>query len=124
MMGKTILTQFLSKKCAENKASIITKNNQQIPLHSMKKRDYLSIFGDVEIARPYYWKPGSPGLFPMDAELNLPKHHHSYLLDKWIQFRVTEEPFEEAIKSICDLLNQKISKRLTQQITAQAVIPA
>lgn len=119
-LGKCLITQFLKNKSSENKSPSINKNGMEIPLHSVKKRDYLSIFGDIEIYRPYYWKPGCKGIFPMDAELNMPKHHHSYLLDKWIQHRVTEEPYEEAIKSICDLLDQKVSKRLTQQITTEA----
>jgi hypothetical protein len=119
-LGKCLITQFLKNKSAENTAPFINKDDLTIPLHSLKKRNYLSIFGDIEIYRPYYWKTGCKGIFPMDAELNMPKHHHSYLLDKWIQRRVTEEPYEEAIKSICDLLDQKVSKRLTQQITIQA----
>jgi hypothetical protein len=119
-LGKIFLVSFLKQKSTEKKLPVIIKNDQEIPLHSVKKRNYLSIFGDIEISRPYYWKSGSCGIFPMDAELNMPKHHHSYLLDKWLQHRVTEEPYEEAIKSISDLLNLKISKRLTQQITIQA----
>jgi hypothetical protein len=59
-------------------------------------------------------------LSPLDIELNLPVHHHSYLLDKWIQCRITEEPYEQAIESISDLLDQKISKRTVQQITSEA----
>lgn len=119
-IGKNILIQFLEKRSSENKQPSITHNEETLRFHSMKKRNYLSIFGDIEIVRPYYRKPGSKGFFPADAELNLPKHHHSYLLDKLIQHRVTEEPYEEAITSICDLLNQKVSKRLVQQITDQA----
>lgn len=119
-MGKKLLDQFLKKKSVENKALTITIENQTLPRHSMKKRNYLSIFGDIEIVRPYFWKPGSTGLFPMDAELNMPKHHHSYLLDKWIQHRVTEEPYGEAIDSVCNLFDLKVSKRLVEQITDQA----
>lgn len=119
-MGKDLLGHFLQKKSAENKAPFAIKDNEKLPFHAMKKRKYLSIFGDIEIIRPYFWKSGSVGLFPMDAELNMPKHHHSYLLDKWIQHRATEEPYEKAIDSICDLLDQKVSKRLVQQITDQA----
>lgn len=120
VMGKALLCQFLQKKTTKNKTPFITKDNEVFRLHSLKKRNYLSIFGDIEITRPYFWKPGSSGVIPMDVELNMPKHHHSYLLDKWIQHRVTEEPYKEAIDSICDLLDQKISKRLVQQITDQA----
>lgn len=120
-MGKHLLCQFLQKKSSASKVpTITTKNDEILPFHSQKKRNYLSIFGDIEIIRSYYWKPKNDGVFPMDIELNMPKHHHSHLLDKWIQRRVTEEPYEEAIDSICDLLNQKVSKRLVQQITVDA----
>lgn len=97
-----------------------TTTGEQIPFHSLKQRNYLSVFGDIKISRAYFWKSGMAGLFPLDAELNLPAHHHSYLLDKWIQHRITEGPYETAIESICDLLNQKVTKRVVQQITSQA----
>ena len=119
-IGRNLLCQFLKRKSTESKASFIIKDTNIFPLHSIKKRNYLSVFGNMEIARPYFWKPGNPGLVPMDAELNMPKHHHSYLLDKWIQHRVTEEPYQEAINSICDLLDQKVTKRLVQQVTYEA----
>lgn len=119
-LGKDILCQFVVKKISESRTSFITKDDEELPFHSMKNRNYLSIFGNIKIARPYFWKLGSTGACPIDAELNMPKHLHSYLLDKWIQHRVTEEPYEEAINSICDLLDQKVTKRLVQQITNQA----
>jgi hypothetical protein len=119
-MGKKLLSQFIELKTKESKMPSIVNNGEQLPFHSIKKRNYLSIFGDIEIARAYFWKRGSLGVFPMDSELNLPRHHHSYLLDKWIQHRVTEEPYDEAIKSICDLLGQKVTKRLVQQVTYRA----
>lgn len=119
-MGRNLLCQFLKRKSTESKVSFIIKDNNIFPLHSIKKRNYLSVFGNIEIERPYFWKPGNPGLMPMDSELNMPKHHHSYLLDKWIQHRVTEEPYQEAINSICDLLDQKVTKRLVQQVTDEA----
>lgn len=119
-MGKDVLCQFLHKKSNESKVPSAAKNTEILPFHSIKERNYLSIFGDMKIARAYFWKNGSPGLFPMDVELKMPEHHHSYLLDKWIQRRVTEEPYEEAINSICDLLDQKVSKRLVQQVTGQS----
>ena len=119
-IGKNILVQFLEKKCTANLATSISYQNEILPRHSIKNRNYLSIFGLIKIPRPYYWKSGSTGFFPLDTELNLPEYNHSYLLDKWIQHRVTEEPYEEAITSICDILDLKINKRTVQKITSKA----
>jgi hypothetical protein len=119
-VGKNLLKQFLEKKATDSKVSFIIKNNETLPFHSTKKCNYLSIFGDIEIKRAYFWKPGSIGEFPMDAQLKIPKHLHSYLLDKWIQKRITVEPYDQAIESIADLLDVKITKRLVQQVTDEA----
>lgn len=119
-LGKDLLNQFLIEKGTEKKAFIKTINDGIIPFHSIKSRNYLSIFGEITIKRAYFWKPGIQGVFPLDSELNLPKRIHSYLLEKWIQQRITEEPYEEAINSISDLLHLKITKQISQKITVES----
>src|SRR5829696_3127342 len=34
----------------------VTKNGTTLPYHSEKSRDYLSIFGELEIKRPYFYR--------------------------------------------------------------------
>lgn len=117
VLGKLLLEKFIEiKGIGKN----LVPKEKNLLVHSIKKRNYLSIFGDITIARAYFWQSGSHGIFPLDAELNLPKHHHSYLLEKWIQGRVAEGPYEDAIKDIGNLLNLKITKRVTQQITSES----
>lgn len=118
--GKDLLNQFLAEKGTGKKAFIKTVDNEVIPFHSIKSRNYLSIFGDIAIKRAYFWKPGVKGISPLDAELNLPTRIHSYLLDKWIQHRITEEPYQEAINSIGDLFHLKITKQISQKITVES----
>lgn len=118
--GKDLLNQFLAEKSTEKRDFIKTLMNEIIPFHSIKSRNYLSIFGDITIKRAYFWKPGIKGVFPLDAELNLPRRIHSYLLDKWVQRRITEEPYQEAINSISDLLHLNITKQISQRITLES----
>jgi hypothetical protein len=113
--GHIILTQFIEAQ--GDGRNIKFSNEEKLPLHSIKKKEYLSIFGKLNISRAYFWKPGHPGVCPLDKKLNLPKHLHSYLLEKWLQYRTTEEPYDQAVESISDLLNQKINKRVVQQAT-------
>lgn len=118
--GKDILNEFLSKKGTGKKDFVKTSKEEIIPFHSIKSRNYLSIFGNITIKRAYFWKSGSEGIFPLDAELNLPNRVHSYLLEKWLQRRITEEPYQEAIDSISDLLHLKITKQVSQKITVES----
>lgn len=118
--GKDLLNQFLAEKGTGKKEFAKSSNGEIIPFHSIKSRKYLSIFGDIILKRAYFWKSGIKGIFPLDAELNLPKRIHSYLLDKWVQQRITEEPYQQAINSISDLLHLKITKQISQKITVES----
>lgn len=120
LFGKDLLEKFLTEKGTGKKAFVKTLNDEIIPFHSIKTRNYLSIFGDITIKRAYFWKPGVKGIFPLDAELNLPTRIHSYLLDNWVQQRITEEPYQEAIDSISHLLHLKITKQISQKITVES----
>lgn len=116
-IGKILLREFIEIKGTGKEKP---PNDKGLPFHSIKKRNYLSIFGNIIIPRAYFWKRESSGVYPLDAELNLPNHHHSYLLSKWIQRHIAEGPYEEAINSIGDLLDLKITKRVVQQVTVEA----
>lgn len=118
-IGKDLLNQFLDKK-GSGKKEFVKLKNEIIPFHSIKSRNYLSIFGDIRIKRAYFWKPGVKGIFPLDAELNLPIRIHSYLLDKWVQQGITEGPCQKAIKHIGDLFHLKITKQISQKITIES----
>lgn len=118
--GKDLLIQFLENKGTGKKDFVETPKREKIPFHSIKSKNYLSIFGDITISRAYFWKSGSKGIFPLDASLNLPHRNHSYLLDKWLQRRITQQPYQEAIDSINDLLHLKITKQLSQKIAVES----
>ena len=40
-------------------------------------RQYVSLFGEVEVKRHYYWSRGVGGRYPLDAELSLPERLYS-----------------------------------------------
>ena len=117
-LGKAFLIEALARKgSGKSDSPIYDKRGQNLPFHSIKSRDYTSIFGKIEILRNRYWKKGCKGIYPLDRQLNLPEGQHSYLLNKWIQYRVAEGPYDDAIKSICDLLNVTISKRTVEKMS-------
>ena len=58
---------------------------------------YFSIFGELSIPRAAYAHPEGSYVYPIDAQLNLPAHKHSYLLVKWLQASAAQENFREAV---------------------------
>jgi hypothetical protein len=46
----------------------------------LRGRKYFSLFGTFAVARTCYRTAGKPGIFPLDAQVNLPERCYSYFL--------------------------------------------
>ena len=61
-----------------------------------RERDYFSIFGKLEAPRARYRGAGEAGIFPLDAQANLPERCYSYFLQEWMTLFAVEHPFKES----------------------------
>jgi hypothetical protein len=61
-----------------------------------RMRDYRSVFGTISIRRAYYRCGGSPGVFPLDAELNLPERGYSYVVQELSSRLAVTMSYEDA----------------------------
>lgn len=96
-LGLALLLIFFQQKGIGHKDKVhIDKEGAKRPYHSIKQREYLSIFGRVSIPRACYWAKGCHEIYPLDAELNLPETEHSYVLQEWSAALGSEEPYEKA----------------------------
>lgn len=96
-LGLTLLLVFFQQKGIGNKDKVyIDKNGIKRSYHSIKHREYLSIFGRIRIPRACYWAKGRHEIYPLDAELNLPNTEYSYVLQEWGSALGSEEPYEKA----------------------------
>lgn len=109
------------KNCTK-KANIvhINKSKKELKFHSFKKRDYLSIFGKIEINRPYYWERGEGGVHPLDAKLNLPDCEYSYLLQEWGTCLASEQPYNKTINFLQKFLGIKFWDSILEQIVVDS----
>ena len=82
--------------------------NTVFPYHKMENWNYISIFGDLSISNAYFWKKGSPGISPIKEELNLPKRHHSYLLQKWSQMICVDDSYDKSRNDLKEILGVDI----------------
>ena len=48
------------------------------------------------VARTCYRTPGEPGIFPLDAQVNLPERCDSYFLQEWMTVFEVEHPFKDS----------------------------
>ena len=96
-LGKTLLLLFFQQRGVGHKGKVhIDEEGIKRPYHSIKHREYLSIFGRVSIPRACYWAKGRHEIYPLDAALNLPETEYSYVLQEWSSALGSEEPYEKA----------------------------
>lgn len=96
-LGLTLLLVFFQQKGVGHRGKVhIDKEGTKRSYHSIKTRDYLSIFGRISIPRACYWTKGRHEIYPLDAELNLPHIEYSYVLQEWGTALGAEEPYEKA----------------------------
>jgi len=117
-LGHILLQRVIAKHGDGSKErSIQSIEGEQVPRYGKKSRQYHSIFGPITIERAYYWKPGNKGTCPLDAKLNLPYHSQSYLLQKWVQSGVADNPYEQTSQDLSELLNINLSSSEQQLIS-------
>ena len=86
----------------------------------IRQRKLMTIFGEVCFKRVGYYKPGIPCIFPLDAQMNLPKSKYSYLLQKYIVHDAVRNSYSEVIDSIRRTTGLTISKSNIENIIRNA----
>lgn len=119
-LGLSLMKEVIARHNTGNVGSELTMGDGKVlPCRSLKNRQYMSIFGFLEIARSYYWRKGREGCCPLDAKLNLPEREYSYLLNQWVQAGVVEESYEKATAGLSELLGLSIWNRGQQKVTLE-----
>jgi hypothetical protein len=88
--------------------------------NKLRGRDYCSLFGKVQGARTCYRTPGEPGLFPLDAQVNLPERCYSYFLQEWMTWFAVEHPFQESAGLFAQLFDLDVAESVLREVAQEA----
>jgi hypothetical protein len=114
-MGATLLQLFLDLRSqASPRIEAVNQKGESLPYHSEKSRDYYSIFGELEINRPYFYHKGLGGYSPLDGELGLGEASYSDLLRELHEELGVYLPFGQEVAILERLLGIGLSKRCIQ----------
>jgi len=86
----------------------------------LRGRDYFSIFGKFKVARTCYRAPGEPGIFPLDAQVNLPERCYSYFLQEWMTVFEVEHPFKESAGFFAQLFDLEVAESVLMEVAKEA----
>jgi hypothetical protein len=75
-----------------------------------------TIFGEIQIERTQYGKPGHTSLTPKEAMLNLPQNSYSHSLQRRLTLEVAKGSYDEAIASIEVQTSIRLPKRQAEEI--------
>jgi hypothetical protein len=118
-LGANLLQLFFdARSLAYPRTEAVHDAGQTFPYHGERSRDYLSVFGKLEITRPYFYQRQEGGYSPLDAELGLGQDSYSDFLRELHDELDVHVPFEKATKLLDRLLGIHLSKRCAQQFVA------
>jgi hypothetical protein len=87
-------------------------------LDQPRRRSYLSIFGEVEIARIGYGHDRLEAA-PLDARLHLPRRQYSYLFQQWLGVFVVDDAHAEAIKKLQTILGLEVAVKASEDLNRE-----
>jgi hypothetical protein len=82
-------------------------------------RTLMSLFGEVSVKRIGYSARGKESVFPLDAQLNLPRDKYSHGLRRRVGEEVTKGSFDEAVSSVKLTTGGKVAKRQAEEMAVE-----
>jgi hypothetical protein len=86
----------------------------------LREREYFSLFGKFAVARACYRTPGEPGIFPLDAQVNLPARCYSYFLQEWMSVFEVEHPFKDSAGLFAQLFDLDVAESVLMAVAQEA----
>ena len=114
--AKLLLLFFITraKNCSREPLQI--EDGQKLPYHSEKKRTYFSVFGKLPFWRPYFYKSGANGQYPLDAELSLGSDRYSDFLREMSEYLAVYVAYSKDADLLERFFDLKLSTRVVQQV--------
>jgi hypothetical protein len=119
VVGRAALEEFVSVKGSGYAGKEITDGQgNRCPYVRDRSCTYRSIFGAIHIQRAYYHAVGSPGIFPLGAELNLPDRGYSYVVQEFSSRLAITMSYEDAQEIMNAFFPVKMPIRSLENIVA------
>jgi len=114
-MGLKLLTLFFEMR-SENASREMLKiaDGSVLYYHRNTKRHYVSIFGKLRFARPYFYRQGKDSQTPLDAELSLGDDCYSDLVREMNDYLGVYDVYHKASDILERLLGLNLSTRVIQ----------
>lgn len=118
-MGRALLLLFfVIRSRNSSREPLVLSGGENLPHHDEKKRTYYSIFGKLPLERPYFYRRGSGGKTPLDAELSLVSDQYSDLLREMVEELGAYIPYQRPAAILERFLKFGLSTRVFEKMIA------
>jgi hypothetical protein len=106
-MGRGFLEVFVAQSGTGYEAGNppVSEDGEAMEYKETPASAYMSIFGEITIARAAYAHPAGGRVYPLDAQLNLPDHKYSYQLLQWLQASSADQDFRGAVDQFNEIFD-------------------
>ena len=112
-MGLKLLTLFFIMRSQNaNRETLKTADGSELYYHRDTDRHYVSIFGKLRFARPYFYRKGQEGQTPLDAELSLGDDCYSDLAREVSDYLGVYGVYHKS----CDILERLLGLNLSTRV--------
>src|SRR5262245_4743227 len=123
-IGLAAMKLYFAQRGTGDMGPAITRaDGVMLPRENMLRgRDYFSLFGKFKVARTCYRTLGEPGVFPLDAQVNLPERCYSYCLQEWMTLFTVEHPFKESASWFEQLFDLEVAESVLMEVAQEAPV--
>jgi hypothetical protein len=121
-IGLAAMQLYFAQRRTGDMGPAVTRTDSVVLLReqTLRGRDYFSLFGKFAVPRTCYRTPGEPGIFPLDAQVNLPARCYSYFLQEWMTMFAVEHPFQESAGFFAQLFDLEVAESVLMAVTNEA----
>jgi hypothetical protein len=119
VLGRMLMQLFFTAQNErETRHKYVEEEGINYAYAGQPSREYVSLFGSVEVKRHYYWKPGLGGKHPLDEKLSIPERIYSDCVQELMGAMEVWIAQDKTLELIKDWFELDIPKKSLQDSTA------
>jgi len=119
VMLDLLAAYFEAKEGGDVGRAVEAESGERLPRERLKRRQYLTVFGELRLRRWYYHEDGASGLCPLDEEGNLPQRKYSYFVQELLGHRVGRMTYDDALDEIERLFGFRLDKHNLEDLAGE-----